>query len=97
MKLTKQPANEPRGVGGQVPRREAPRTQTVTIPIFGLSCGAPLVLERVLAKTPGVIRAYVNAATEIAYVEYDPAVSSPDQMVAAVQHAGFRAGQPASR
>ena len=97
MKLTRHPENKPSDVGGHELRQEAPCTQTVTIPIFGLSCGAPLVLEHVLSRTPGVTRVYVNTVTEMAYVECDPAVTSPEQLVAAVQHAGFRTGQPASR
>ncbi|NUQ10743.1 MAG: hypothetical protein HUU26_00225 [Gemmatimonadaceae bacterium] len=33
-------------------------------------------VERALRETPGVLRAYVNPATEMAYVEYDAAVCS---------------------
>lgn len=34
------------------------------------------MLEKALRETPGVLRAFVNPATEMAYVEYDAAVCS---------------------
>jgi copper chaperone CopZ len=56
-----------------------------------------LIIERALAQTPGVVYVYVNPATEMAYVEYDPALSDPDRLVKVVEHAGFRAGIPSLR
>jgi copper chaperone CopZ len=74
-------------------------TQRVTVPIFDLACGegGALTVERALARTPGVLRAYVNPATEMAYIEYDPAVCSVATLVAAVRSRGFRAGEPCLR
>ena len=71
----------------------------VTVPIFGLGCGGggALTVERALAKVPGVVRAYVNPATETAYVEYDPAQSCPSAIAEAVERVGFRAGTPGLR
>lgn len=71
----------------------------LTMAIYRLSCGGggALTVERVLAKLPGVSRVYVNPATEMAYVEYDPARLSWEQLAAAVERAGFRAGEPAVR
>ncbi len=71
----------------------------VTMPIEGLSCGGggALVVERALAKLPGVVRVYVNPATETAYVEYDPTRLTRRQLMAAVESAGFRAGEPTIR
>lgn len=45
----------------------------MAVPIVGLSmggCGAEQV-ERALRSAPGVLEAYVNRATETAYVQYD--------------------------
>jgi hypothetical protein len=35
---------------------------------------------------------YVNPATEMAYVEFDPELATPQQLVAALEVVGFRAG-----
>lgn len=70
-------------------------TQRMTVPIYNLSCagGGALVIERTLARTPGVARVYVNPATEMAYVEFDPEALTPTAVTAAVAAAGF--GPPA--
>lgn len=75
------------------------KTQRFTLPIYDLSCGGggSLLIERALAHTPGVVYAYVNPATEMAYVEYDPALSDPGRLVKVVERAGFRAGVPSLR
>ena len=67
----------------------------VTLEIFDLSCGSDaLRLEHDLAALPGVRRAYVNPATEMAYLEYDPAQASLETVIAAVRHSGFHAALP---
>ncbi|HET7271996.1 MAG TPA: heavy metal-associated domain-containing protein [Rubrobacter sp.] len=70
-----------------------------TVPIFGLACGGggALTAERSLAKVPGVKRAYVNPLTEMAYVEYDPAITDQVGLIAAIESAGLRAGEPSLR
>jgi copper chaperone CopZ len=69
------------------------------LPIDGLGCwgSGALVVERVLAKAPGVARVYVNPATEMAYVEYDAAATDPEHLAAAVTRAGFGVEQPLAR
>jgi Cu+-exporting ATPase len=69
----------------------------LTLPIYGLACGgggAPEV-ERVLARLPGIVRAYVNPLTERAYIECDRHLT-PADLAAAVRRAGFEAGEPVS-
>ena len=66
------------------------------IPILGLGCGGAGAseIERELAATDGVVRAYVNPATETAYVDYDPSETDPWTLGRAVERAGYRAGRP---
>lgn len=66
------------------------------IPVYGLGCGAAgaTTIERELAATNGVLRAYVNSATETAYVDYDPAETDPWSLAQAIEKAGYRAGDP---
>lgn len=74
-------------------------TQRITFPIYDLSCGGggSLIVERALAKVSGVAHVYVNPATEMAYIEYDPTQATIDRLIGAIEHAGFRAGVPSRR
>jgi Cu+-exporting ATPase len=73
-----------------------PEIRRIAIEIFNLGCagGGTLIIERVLLRLPGVRNAYVNAATEMAYVEYDASRCSAEQIQAAIQRAGFKVGAP---
>ena len=67
------------------------KPEHVTLPIYNLGCagGGALTIERVLTRAPGVVQAYVNPATEMAYIRYIPALSSPGQLATAIERAGF--------
>jgi cation transport ATPase len=75
------------------------KTQRITFPINDLSRGGDgvRIIERALAQTSGFVHVYVNSSIEMAYIEYDPALSDPDRLVKAVERAGFRAGKPGLR
>lgn len=73
------------------------KTTRITLPIDDLRCGGALTIERALTRTPGVIYVYVNSAMEMAYVEYDPSITTIDRLVAAIKHTGFQAGVPTIR
>ena len=66
------------------------------IPVYGLGCGGAgaTTVERELAATDGVLRFYVNPATETAYVDCDPAETDASELARAVERAGYQAGRP---
>jgi Cu+-exporting ATPase len=68
--------------------------ERLELPIEGMTCAACAVrIEKKLNKLVGV-EAAVNYATERATVEYDAEAVAPDQLVAAVESAGYRAALP---
>jgi len=73
--------------------------ERVTIAVQGLGCGGAgaLTAERALARLKGVSSAYVNPATEMAYVEYDSSITCPRDLVQAVEGAGLRTGEMTRR
>ena len=65
------------------------------IPIYDFGCGAgAATIEHELARAPGVLRVYVNAASEAAYVDYDPAQTDPWRLARIIETAGYRPGRP---
>lgn len=71
-------------------------TGRLKIPIYDLGCGGggSAEIERELAATDGVRRAYVNPVTEIAYVDFDPTETDAAAIARAIERAGHRAGPP---
>ncbi len=71
----------------------------ITLAIYGLTFGGTesLFLEQTFAKVPGVVRAYVNGETEMAYIEYDSTQCKPEHLAEAVKEVGFGAGEPIQR
>lgn len=71
-------------------------TRNLQIPILDLGCGGAGVttIERELAATDGVVRIYVNPATETAYVDFDPAETDVSVLARAIERAGYRPGRP---
>jgi len=67
----------------------------VTIPVTGMSCAnCALNIERVLKKVPGVKQADVNFASERAQVGYVPSLATVDDLIAAIESAGYGAIRP---
>lgn len=69
----------------------------VALPVLDLACGGggSRFLQRVLSKLPGVLEAYVNPATETAYVDYFPAKLSEEHIAEAIREAGYQTVLPA--
>jgi Cu+-exporting ATPase len=73
-------------------------SQSITIPIGGMTCASCQArVQRALAKAPGVETASVNLMTNSASVRFDPAVTSPGELVEVVRDTGYGADLPASR
>ena len=71
-------------------------SRNLQIPVYDLGCGGAgaQTIERELAATDGVIRVYVNPATETAYIDYDRSETDAETLKRAVERAGYRAGRP---
>ena len=70
---------------------------TADLPITGMTCASCANrIERKLNKLDGV-SASVNYATEKAKVEYDDATVAPEQLIAAVEAAGYQAVLPSTQ
>ncbi len=62
----------------------------IILPIEGMTCASCVNrIERFLKKTPGVEEAAVNLATEKAIVRIDPSAAGRDELVKAVEAAGY--------
>jgi P-type Cu+ transporter len=65
-------------------------TIEIILPIEGMTCASCVNrIERFLKKTPGVEEAAVNLASEKATVRVDPSVAGREELVKAVEAAGY--------
>lgn len=73
--------------------------QRTTIPLSPLGCGGSgrTLVERALLAVPGVLQAYVNPVTEMAYVEYDSTQCAEPQIRAAAGRTGYGEREPIPR
>ncbi|MDE9451230.1 cadmium-translocating P-type ATPase [Aliiroseovarius sp. Z3] len=66
------------------------RRETVVLDVGSMTCASCVGrVERVLTATPGVLEAWVNLASERAFVTYLAGAVSPDELAAKVTKAGF--------
>jgi copper chaperone CopZ len=70
--------------------------KTTTVMLENAACGggSARTVEKALLELPGVSRAYVNPATEAAYVEYDSDRCNEDALAGAVESVGVRVLRP---
>jgi Cu+-exporting ATPase len=69
---------------------EGKAVEEIELPIGGMTCAAcARAVERQLAGAPGVEKASVNLATRIASVTYNPARTRIEDLVTAVEEAGY--------
>ena len=69
---------------------------SVEIPVTGMTCAnCAMTIERTLKKkVQGVTNASVNFASERATVEYIPSLTNLEEMIAAIERAGYGAVRP---
>jgi P-type Cu+ transporter len=67
-----------------------PDNKQITLPVTGMTCAnCVATLERNLKKEAGVKVAMVNLSSERATVEFDPATTGLDSLIARVRRAGY--------
>jgi len=70
---------------------EAPSKEKAIIHITGMHCASCVVtIEGALKKTPGVVNAKVNFASEKAHIDYDPDQITPDKLHQAIEKTGYK-------
>ena len=68
------------------------RLARIDIPVTGMTCASCVRrVERMLSKKEGVAEASVNFAAERASVTYEPAATSPEELIGAIRDAGYDA------
>src|SRR5688572_31587027 len=73
-----------------------PQALKVTLPVEGMTCAACQAnVQRALSAAPGVSKAAVNLMMHEATVHYDPAATSPEKLVAAINDTGYVSHLPA--
>ncbi len=66
--------------------------ETVTLAVGGMNCNSCANnVTRILQGVPGVESAEVSLETSSATVRFDPAITQPDILAAAVEDGGFDA------
>lgn len=79
------------------PDPPAPPAAKITLPVEGMTCAAcQATVQRALTNTPGVATAAVNLMTGEATVHYDPAGTSAEQLVAAINDTGYVSRLPSA-
>ncbi|HEY4562647.1 MAG TPA: cation transporter, partial [Thermoanaerobaculia bacterium] len=71
------------------------RGAKIDIPVQGMTCAAcQASVQKALQRQPGVLDAAVNLMMKNAAVTYDPAVTRPEALVAAIRDTGYEAELP---
>ncbi len=74
---------------------ETPPTESLTLPVLGMSCAAcQHHVEAALRSTAGVESARVDLMAHRASVVFDPAIAAPQALVDAIRSAGYDAVLP---
>lgn len=89
------------GIGSlraQAPSATASVTQSVLIPVKGMSCMACVAkTKQTLRAVAGVTEVEVKLSPGSATVKYDPAQTSPEKLVGVIKELGYEAELPAAK
>jgi P-type Cu+ transporter len=78
-------------------KTSGPHDLKITLPVEGMTCAACQAnVQRALTAAPGVAKAAVNLMTHEATVHYDPAATSPDRLVDAINDTGYVSRLPSA-
>ena len=68
----------------------SPVAESITIPVTDMSCAnCSETIRDALERTPGVVHADANFATDEAQVTYNPTEATPDDLYEAIEDAGY--------
>ncbi len=85
------------GVGTVQASNEKPESTSITIPVEGMTCASCTFTVRIaIKKLEGVIDAKVTLDPDQAAVTYDASKVGPQQIVDAINKAGYKARLPKS-
>lgn len=71
---------------------EAMQTRSIKVKVDGMTCaGCAATIESALAENKGVIKKSVNLTEGSCEVEYNPAQTNRDEIVATIEQAGYKA------
>ena len=82
-------------VAAQTQTQLANGLNRIVVSVEGLSCvTCEIPVRHALRRIDGVKAAHVSSATKTATVDYEPAKTNPEQLVAAINSTGYRAALP---
>ena len=82
----------------QAPSATASVTQSVVIPVKGMSCMACVAkTKQTLRAVVGVTEVEVKLSPGSATVKYDPAQTNPEKLVGVIKELGYEAELPAAK
>jgi Cu+-exporting ATPase len=84
-------------VSRDVVQLDLPNTESITLPILGMTCAAcQHHVESALASAPGVKSAHVDLMANRASVQFDGALTNPQNLIGAIRNSGYDAVLPRS-
>jgi Cu+-exporting ATPase len=85
----------PSPVVAETSKKESSQTESIEIPVEGMTCAACQAnIQRALQRSPGVREASVHLMLKSATVQFDPAATTPADLVDVIRDTGYEAEVP---